>query len=371
MNISPLEQTMQAQVEQAQQGNQAAMSALIAQTLTTVNSIALSITHDLDVAHDVSQKVYIKVWQEIHQLKHSSSFLPWVRQITRYTAFNTLRDNKPERFISSAQAESLLEQLVCQQAPLDQSLIKAQQNQVLHTLLSQLPEESREIVILFYREQQDSEAVAQLLGLNRATVRKRLERVRALIKSQMLKHYGEVILATVPTTVTGFLTVATLSTPPVAAATLSHHVATTAHSSWLVKLIMLVGGAIIGAVLAISAHMLSMHWVLKKVDEPTIRKRLLTLRNKTSIAIILGAIFMTLGYEFTQGWLIICASFLLMFIVIARNAYKVHQIVSSQSKMVNASSLFGCIVGCLMGFLGGGGGLVIGLYQSGRFLTVI
>lgn len=368
MNISLREQQMHTFVEHAQQGDKAAMSALISLTITTVNSIALAITHDLDTAHDVSQKVYIKIWQDINQLKQSHSFLPWVRQITRYMALNTLRDSHISRFTSQSETEQILEQLVCQKTTLDESLIKQQQNQVLSALLAELPAESREILVLFYREQQDSEAVAQLLGLNRATVRKRLERVRASIKTKMLKQYGEVLLATVPTSISGFLAMSTLASTPVAAATLTHSV-TTSQSSWLIKLFMLLGGAIIGAMLAVSAHLLSMHWVLKKVTDDTLRLQLLALRNQTTIAIIVGALLMTVGYEYTEGWLVICVSFLIMFGVIARNALLVHKAVSTSPSLSAHSSFIGCLIGLSGGLLGGGGGLVIGLYQSGRFLS--
>ena len=97
-----------------------------------------------------------------------------------------------------------------------------QQNKVLAHLLEQLPLDTREIVILYYREEQNSRAVAQLLDINVATVRKRLQRVRAQLKQDLLKQYGKILLATAPVGLSSSLAISALSATQATAATLAY-----------------------------------------------------------------------------------------------------------------------------------------------------
>ena len=77
-------------------------------------------------------------------------------------------------------------------------------------LIDGLPEDSREIVLLYYREEQSSQQVAELLGLSDANVRKKLSRVRELLKDQLLSRYGNLLLSTAPAMPT-FLATASLT----------------------------------------------------------------------------------------------------------------------------------------------------------------
>jgi DNA-directed RNA polymerase specialized sigma24 family protein len=80
-----------------------------------------------------------------------TSFLHWVRQITRYTALNHIRDEKVNRNIKGDETELLLATLVDPSHSADVGLLREEQNTLIQTLLAQLPDESREIVLLYYR----------------------------------------------------------------------------------------------------------------------------------------------------------------------------------------------------------------------------
>ncbi|MFT6206477.1 MAG: DNA-directed RNA polymerase specialized sigma24 family protein, partial [Colwellia sp.] len=106
------EQQLLPDIALAKSGDQLAFTRLIEQLTNTVGAIALAITKDLDSSEDVSQKVFIKVWREINQLKENISFLPWVRQITRYTALNHIRDEKVNRNVKGDETDIFLATLV-------------------------------------------------------------------------------------------------------------------------------------------------------------------------------------------------------------------------------------------------------------------
>jgi len=257
------EQQLLPDIALAKSGDQIAFTRLIEQLKNTVGSIALAITRDLDSSEDVSQKVFIKVWRDIDQLKENISFLPWVRQITRYTALNHLRDEKVNRNVKGDAKDDLLATLVDPSHSADINLLREEQNALIKTLLAELPDESREIVLLYYREQQNSQSVALLLGLNEATVRKRLSRVRELIKDKVLARYGKIILSTSPFGLTALVLSGLSVSTPVAAAVATKSIVSS-QSHWLVKIILTLGGAMLGAVLGILGSYIGMSKVIEK-----------------------------------------------------------------------------------------------------------
>jgi len=48
----------------------------------------------VQASEDIAQEAFIKAWQQLNQLSNPSSFLPWLRQITRNLARDWLRANR-------------------------------------------------------------------------------------------------------------------------------------------------------------------------------------------------------------------------------------------------------------------------------------
>jgi RNA polymerase sigma factor (sigma-70 family) len=372
------EQQLLPDIALAKLGDSLAFTRLIEQLANTVGSIALAITQDLDSSEDVSQKVFIKVWQEINQLKENISFLPWVRQITRYTALNHIRDEKVNRNIKGDETELLLATLIDPSHSADVGLLREEQNTLIQTLLAQLPDESREIVLLYYREQQNTESVATLLGLNAATVRKRLSRVRALIKDRVLARYGHVILSTSPLGLaTLVLSGLSVSSPVAAAVVTKSMVSSQGH--WLVKILLALGGAMLGVLLGMVASYIGMSKVIEKLVDEKQKAQLKVLRNKTAFQLFLSGILFTLSYEFTEGWGMPFLCFITLFYFIYRSTQQVNVLVGLPKDITKLTDTdliqqsrkdqFWCQFGLIAGFVGGGTGLMVGLYNSGRFTT--
>ena len=79
-----------ADVEAAQRGDQTAFTRLVESTCVLVSSIALAIVRDPDASRDIAQDVFVSAWHDIRKLREPSSFLPWLRQITRNRAHHVM-----------------------------------------------------------------------------------------------------------------------------------------------------------------------------------------------------------------------------------------------------------------------------------------
>lgn len=65
-------------------------------------------------------------------------------------------------------------------------------------MLDGIPDDAREVIVLYYRESRSTRQVAALLGISEAAARQRLSRSRALIREEVLERFGSAAAATAP-----------------------------------------------------------------------------------------------------------------------------------------------------------------------------
>lgn len=339
--LTGIEQRLLPDVLAATAGDRSAFERLIASCRHTVTGIALAIVKDLDASEEVAQEVFIYIWQQLGTLREPASFLPWVRQMTRHRSYNYLRDNKVKQKVLGDEAENLLESFADPAASMQDLLEREQQQIIMQDFISQLPEDSREIVLLYYREEQSSQQVADLLGLSDANVRKKLSRVREQLKDSLLARYGQLVLSTAPGLGFSAVVAAALTSvaPPVAAAT-SVSVAAQ-QSSLLAKIAVLLGGAMIGALTAVAAVFFSMKAVLNKADNEDEKTTLRALRNKTILWVLVSGLVLTAAYELTSGAWAPVAAFVLLIAGLIYSQLRLQQIISPrlQRQYPNAAEL--------------------------------
>lgn len=201
----------------AQAGDQEAFGQIVAGCQGGITAIALSIVRDIQTSEDIAQEAFLNAWTHLRRLRSSSSFLPWLRQITRNLARDHLRRRKTEKRYDGDMDDIL--RVVADPSPdVPDRLARQDEEQVVADLIDDLPEETREILLIYYREGQSSKQVAELLGMSDAAVRKRLQRARDSIRNDLMQRLGEFARATAPTAAFTALVVAGLMVSPTAAA---------------------------------------------------------------------------------------------------------------------------------------------------------
>ena len=375
--LTQIEQQLAPDVIKACTGDLASFERLIQRCRQTVTGIALAIVKDLDASEEVAQQVFIHVWQQLGTLREPTSFLPWVRQITRYRAYNYLRDNKVKQQVVGEEAELLLAQFADPTAEVAENLQRDQQNLLIQGLIDDLPEDSREIVLLYYREEQSSQQVAELLGLSDANVRKKLSRVRELLKDQLLSRYGHLILSTAPGFGFSAMVAAMLVSlsPPAAAAGIAAASASSG-SGLLAKLPLLLGGAAIGAAAAAVGIILAMQPALKQARNPQERQDLLKLRMQSTGWVFVAVLLFLLSYELTEHPAGPILSYVIFMLGLAYHNRRLWQLMAprlADEKRTDPTAatrhrrqLIGCAIGSILGYGGGLAGLLVGLLNSGR-----
>ena len=199
--MNALELTLIDDVLAAREGDQNAFSRLALATQGLLTSSALSITRDVRLSEEIAQDVLLKVWRQLGGLKNPASFLPWLRKVVRHDSISRLRTQKRHQAEAGELGEVLLAQVVDEggdSADPVQRLSRDQQAVQLRSLLALLKPSDRELLTLYFREHESTQQVANLLGIPDQTVRQRLSRARARMKSDWIARFGALAVVTAP-----------------------------------------------------------------------------------------------------------------------------------------------------------------------------
>lgn len=197
-------------VQAAARGDRAAFGRLVAQYQGVVAAITFAGMRNVAESEDVAQDVFVQAWGQLGNLRDPGRFLPWLRQI----AFHRVVDAQRRR--GRARLEPRGAERIAAAADTGPDalgrLIDGEMAALLASVLEELPEESREVVVLFYREGHSVEQVATLLGLREAAVRKRLARARDRLRAGLETAFGEGLRRSAPRA--GFAGVVLAALPP-------------------------------------------------------------------------------------------------------------------------------------------------------------
>ena len=193
----PIDALIQHELPAARSGDHGAYGRIVAACQNTVTAVALAITRDVATSEDIAQEAFLNAWQQLERLNSPDSFLPWLRQITRNLARDHLRAHR-NRPLDGPNAELVMAMAADPGAQPMQQLLEDEREHAAFELISSLPDDSREALLLFYREGQSSQQVAMLLGISDAAARKRLSRARQLVRDDMLKRFGDFARSSAP-----------------------------------------------------------------------------------------------------------------------------------------------------------------------------
>lgn len=197
MTAAILDAILEIDFPAAQRGDHHAFARLVRATQRMVASVALAVTRDVPLSEDIAQETYLIAWQKLAAMTHRDSFLPWLRQVARNRAIDQVRKRRYVE-VTLDDGDQRDHTAVAEDAHPDDARQHEEQRELLARALDEIPESSREVLLLFYREGQSSRNVAELLGMSDSAVRKRLQRAREGLHVELLQAVGEVALRSAP-----------------------------------------------------------------------------------------------------------------------------------------------------------------------------
>jgi len=166
-------------------GNQEAFRKIVERHQTLICSLAYSATGSLSQSEDLAQETFVRAWQELAKLREPAKLRSWLCSIMRFLISKQLRQQDREPAHGAESMATLPESPAPEPLPSNQ-VINNEEKALLWRALELIPEIYREPLVLFYREHQSVEIVAQNLDLSEDAVKQRLSRGRKLLQEQVL-----------------------------------------------------------------------------------------------------------------------------------------------------------------------------------------
>ena len=171
-------------VAQSLAGNRNAFGQIVARYQTLICSLAYSATGSLTQSEDLSQETFITAWKQLSELREPGKLRSWLCGIVRNHSRHNVRGQRGEPVHAAEPLESVQETVAPEAHPLAQA-ISREEEAIFWRSLERIPETYREPLILYYREQESVERVAQVLELSEEAVRQRLSRGRKLLQEEI------------------------------------------------------------------------------------------------------------------------------------------------------------------------------------------
>lgn len=157
---------------------------LVERLKDTVFRLARSILSDIHLAEDVTQDVFVRVWQQREAILRSDHPRAYICRIAHNLAIDRLRHRERERSFA-------IEEVAITSRNYDDAE-RSDMVMLTKRFISELPERQRIVIHLRDVEGYELEDIAQILEADEASVRVNLSRARKSIKEQLLNamNYG-------------------------------------------------------------------------------------------------------------------------------------------------------------------------------------
>jgi len=188
-------------IRRAKARDEAAVRAIVKANNRRLFRIARGILRNDAEAEDVVQETYIRALTHLDGFRGDSSLSTWLSRIAMNDAMGRLRDKRPSLdwdSISENRLEAEIIPFPAASSDPEKSMAQRQIQEVVEHAIDQLPEAFRLVFIARVMEEMTVEETAELLSLKPETVKTRLHRARALLRQNVEKEIGPVILEVFP-----------------------------------------------------------------------------------------------------------------------------------------------------------------------------
>jgi len=172
-------------VEGTLAGNRDAFGQIVSRYQSLISSLTYSATGNLGQSEDLAQETFITAWKHLVHLRERDKLRSWLCGIARNRINNFLRREGHEPLHRAGELDEISETRSPEPLPVEYTISNEEQA-ILWRSLERIPEIYREPLVLFYREHQSIEGVAQSLELTEDTVKQRLSRGRKMLHEQVL-----------------------------------------------------------------------------------------------------------------------------------------------------------------------------------------
>jgi RNA polymerase sigma-70 factor, ECF subfamily len=187
-------------VRRALSRDEAAVRSIMQANNRRLYRLARGILRNDAEAEDVVQDTYVRAFTHLEQFRGDSSLSTWLSRIAMNEALGRLRRQKPGvewSELEAPQARIIPFPLASSDDP-EKSMAQREIRDVVEHAIDELPEPFRLVFITRVIEGMNVEETAEILGLKPETVKTRLHRARNLLRDNVERKIGPVVMETFP-----------------------------------------------------------------------------------------------------------------------------------------------------------------------------
>jgi RNA polymerase sigma factor (sigma-70 family) len=166
-------------------GDRDAFGQIIWRYQSLICSMAYSAVGSLGHSQDLAQETFISAWSNLSRLNEPARLRSWLCGIARNLINNYLRREGRSALNNADELDAIDEPASHELQPQEQ-MISREEEAILWKSLETMPQLYRDPLVLFYRQGQSVEKVAESLDLTEDAVKQRLSRGRKLLQENVI-----------------------------------------------------------------------------------------------------------------------------------------------------------------------------------------
>lgn len=145
---------------------------------------------DYDAALDVTQEVFLKVYNSLSRYSSEYKFSTWLYRIAHNAAIDHMRRNPMvSQSLETENADGAYQmQLECRQPSPEQNREQSEWRTEIDKVIKRLPTSYRELIVLRHRQDLSYDEIAEVTSLPLGTVKNRLFRAREMMREILIER---------------------------------------------------------------------------------------------------------------------------------------------------------------------------------------
>ena len=182
-------------IEQLKQGNEAAFKTIVEAWQDMVYNTALGIIQNTEDAEDISQEVFVQVYESVHSFKGEAKFSTWLYRITVTKTMDHIRKKKRKKRFAFIQSIFGANDEIAHDPPdfnhPGVALDKKETTAELFKAIEQLPENQKIAFTLNKLEGLNYQEVSEIMNTTVPSIESLLHRAKNNLKKILELYYKE------------------------------------------------------------------------------------------------------------------------------------------------------------------------------------
>ncbi len=179
-------------------GDAEAFRLIIERHQDAVCAVAYSAVRDFDSSEDLAQETFIKAWQHLKELRDPGRLRAWLCGIARNLAASFHRKQTRTPTATAAPIEIEAISLPAPGLSAADQAIRHEQEAIVREAIESLPNQYREPLILYYRQDRSVREVAEALEVSEDTAKMRIHRARERLKEEVERMVESALVRSKP-----------------------------------------------------------------------------------------------------------------------------------------------------------------------------